>query len=211
MKLYDYWRSSASYRLRIALNLKNIPYEHICVHLVKGGGQQHSADYKAKNPQGFVPALELEDGTILTQSMAILEYLDETHPTPALLPSDALGRAEVRSLAQVIASDIHPVNNLRILKYLAGELGVADEQKMTWYRHWITKGFEALEARLGNTGFCYGDSPTLADICLIPQVYNAHRFNVDMTPFPKISAINENCLKIEAFDKAVPENQPDAE
>ncbi|SCA55507.1 putative maleylacetoacetate isomerase [Candidatus Terasakiella magnetica] len=210
MKLYDYWRSSAAYRVRIALNLNGQAYEHICVHLVKDGGQQHSADYKAKNPQGFIPALELEDGTILSQSMAILEYLDETTPEPAFLPASPKERAIVRSLAQIITSDIHPVNNLRILQYLAGELGVEDEPKMTWYRHWITKGFDALEARLGDDTFCFGDTPTLADICLVPQVYNAHRFKVDMTPYPKIARINETCLKLEAFQKAVPENQPDA-
>jgi len=211
MKLYDYWRSSASYRVRIALNLKGVPYEHICVHLVKDGGQQLTPDYKAKNPQGFVPALELGDGTILTQSMAIIEYLDEVLPEPNFLPKDPLKRAEVRSLANLIASDIHPVNNLRILKYLTDELGVADEPKLQWYRHWIEEGFKALEMRLGMSDFCVGETPTLADICLVPQVYNAHRFNVDMTQFPKIAHINENCLQLQTFAKAVPELQPDAD
>jgi len=211
MKLYDYWRSSASYRVRIGLNLKGIAYEHVCVHLVKEGGQQHQADYKQKNPQGFVPTLELDDGRFLTQSMAILEYLDETRPAPAFLPKTPEERAHVRSLAHIISSDIHPVNNLRILKYLAGKLGVADEAKSAWYRHWIREGFTALEARLGDDKFCYGDQPGLADICLVPQVYNAHRFKVDMAPFPKIARINEICLTFDPFQKAIPENQPDAE
>lgn len=211
MKLYDYWRSSASYRVRIGLNLKGLPYEHICVHLVKDGGQQHQPEYKQKNPQGFVPTLELDDGRLLTQSIAILEYLDETHADPAFLPKTPEERAHVRSLAHIISSDIHPVNNLRILKYLTGKLGVADEAKSAWYRHWIREGFQALESRLGNDTFCYGDQPGLADICLVPQVYNAYRFKVDMTPFPKIARINDTCLAIDAFQKAAPENQPDAE
>ncbi len=211
MKLYDYWRSSAAYRVRIGLNLKGIPYDHICVHLVKDGGQQHSADYKTTNPQGLVPSLELDDGTVLTQSMAILEYLDDICPPPAFLPEKAENKAYVRSLANLIACDIHPVNNLRILTYLTETLGVDDGAKMTWYRHWIAKGFDALEARLEDSDFCFGDQPGLADICLIPQVYNAHRFNLDMAPYPKISRINEACLKHPAFEKAIPENQPDAQ
>jgi maleylacetoacetate isomerase len=212
MKLYDYWRSSACYRVRIALNLKKLPYEHICVHLVKDGGQQHGADYKTKNIQGFVPSLELEDGHILTQSMAILEYLDEAYPnnTP-FLPESPRERAYIRSLAHIISADIHPVNNLRILKYLANQLGVEDQAKAAWYKHWIIEGFDALEKRLGDNPFCSGNTPGLADICLVPQVYNAHRFNVDMTPYPKIALINENCLKQTPFQKAIPENQPDAE
>lgn len=211
MKLYDYWRSSASYRVRIALNLKGIAYEHICIHLVKEGGQQHTNDYRAKNPQGLIPALELDDGSVLPQSMAIMEYLDETYPEPALLPGDAKNRADIRALANIISADIHPVNNLRILQYLAGKLDVTDEDKSTWYRHWIYKGFDALEACLGDDTYCRGDTPSLADICLVPQVYNAHRFKCDMTPYPKISRINDTCLKRDAFRKAVPENQPDAD
>ncbi len=211
MKLYDYWRSSASYRVRIALNLKGIGYEHICVHLVKDGGQQHSVDYKAKNPQGFVPTLELDNGDLLPQSMAIIEYLDETYPDPALLPGEARQRADIRSLAQIISADIHPVNNLRLLQYLAAEFDASAEDKATWYRHWIYKGFDALESRLGDDEFCVGNTPTLADICLVPQVYNAHRFNCDMSAYPKIARINETCLKLPTFEKAVPENQPDAE
>ncbi|NVJ92330.1 MAG: maleylacetoacetate isomerase [Methylocystaceae bacterium] len=210
MKLYDYWRSSAAYRVRIALNLKEIAYEHICVHLVKDGGQQHSDFYRSKNPQGLVPALELDTGDVLTQSMAIMEYLDETVPTPALLPGNALHRQKIRSLAQIISADIHPVNNLRILQYLSKEFDANDEDKANWYRTWIYKGFDALEARLGEDAFCVGDQPTLADICLVPQVYNALRFQCDMTTYPKITRINETCLKLDAFAKAVPENQPDA-
>lgn len=210
MKLYDYWRSSAAYRVRIALNLKEIAYEHICVHLVKDGGQQHSDFYRSKNPQELVPALELDTGNVLTQSMAIMEYLDEIVPTPALLPGNALHRQKIRSLAQIISADIHPVNNLRILQYLSKEFDVSDEDKANWYRTWIYKGFDALEARLGKDAFCVGDQPTLADICLVPQVYNALRFQCDMTAYPKITRINETCLKLDAFAKAVPENQPDA-
>ncbi len=211
MKLYDYWRSSACYRVRIGLNLKKLPYEHICVHLVNDGGQQHKADYKAKNAQGFVPSLELEDDHVLTQSMAILEYLDEAYPTSPFLPKSPRERAYVRSLANMISADIHPVNNLRILKYLTEQLGVEEEAKTAWYQHWIVEGFNALEQRLGDDPFCYGETPGLADICLVPQVYNAHRFKIDMAPYPKIVRINENCLKQGAFQKAVPENQPDAE
>jgi len=210
MKLYDYWRSSAAYRVRIALNLKGLAYEHISVHLVKDGGQQHSDDYKAINPQGLVPSLVTDEGDIIPQSLAILEYLEETNPTPALLPVAPLDRAYVRGLADMIACDVHPVNNLRILQYMVTELKVEDEAKMQWYRHWIYKGFDALEERLGEDLYCYGDTPTLADICLIPQVYNAHRFNCDMSPYPKISRINDACLKLDAFQKAIPENQPDA-
>jgi len=214
MKLYDYWRSSAAYRVRIALNLKGLAYEHISVHLVKNGGQQHSEGYKDINPQSFVPSLETGEGDIIPQSLAILEYLEETTPTPALLPTGALARARVRSLADMIACDVHPVNNLRILQYLVTELKVEDEAKMQWYRHWIYKGFDALETRLSNdkaTGtFCHGDTPSLADICLIPQVYNAHRFNCTMSAYPNITRINNTCLELNAFKKAIPENQPDA-
>lgn len=210
MLLYDYWRSSASYRLRIALNLKGINYDQLSVHLVKDGGEQHKADYKSKNPQGLVPSLELDDGTILTQSIAILEYLEEAFPEPSILPQNLLERAFARSIAQIISADIHPVNNLRILQYLTKELGVAEEAKTTWYQHWIYKGFDAIEARLGNSPYCSGNTPSIADICLIPQVYNAQRFNCDLSAYPKITAINETCAKIDAFEKALPENQPDA-
>ena len=214
MKLYTYWRSSAAYRVRIGLNLKGLGYEDSYVHLVKDGGQQLSDMYKAINPQALVPTLETDEGQYLTQSMAILEYLEETVEGAALLPSDALGRAEVRALALSIACDIHPVNNLRILKYLASELNVSDEEKNTWYRHWIEVGFAGFEKMLAgskNTGeFCYGDTPGLADICLVPQVYNARRFNVDLSPYPNIVRIDANCQALEAFSKAAPENQGDA-
>lgn len=211
MKLYDYWRSSASYRARIGLSLKELPFEHICVHLVKDGGQQHQPEYRAKNPQGFVPCLELDDGHIITQSMAILEYLDETYPDTPFLPKTPRERAHVRSLANMISADIHPLNNTRVIKYLTVELELDDQAKTAWYQHWITEGFNALEKRLGDDPFCYGTTPTLADICLVPQVYNAERFKVDLSPYPKIARVNENCLKLDAFKLSSPANHPDAE
>lgn len=214
MKLYDYWRSSAAYRVRIALNLKGLSYEHICIHLVKEGGQQHSADYKKINPQGLIPSLLTNEGALISQSLAILEYLEETTPTPALLPDSAIARARVRSLANLIACDIHPLDNLRVLQYLVNAFSIEDEPKMTWYRHWIYKGFDALESRLSQdkeTGiFCHGDQPSLADICLVPQVYNAHRFNCDMQNYPTLTRIHKACNERGAFQKALPENQPDA-
>ncbi|RED45765.1 maleylacetoacetate isomerase [Aestuariispira insulae] len=214
MKLYTYWRSSAAYRVRIALNLKGIAYEEAFVHLVRDGGDHLKAAYAALNPQKLVPSLELEDGTVLTQSLAMIDYLEETHPTPALLPDQAVGRARVRGLAQQIACDIHPVNNLRILKYLTGEMGLSDADKTTWYRHWVEVGFEALENSLANsteTGrFCHGDQPGLADCCLVPQVYNARRFDVDMARYPVLAGIDAACLELEAFRQASPEEQGDA-
>lgn len=213
MKLYTYWRSSAAYRVRIALNLKGIEAELIPVHLVKDGGQQHAPDYTALNPQHLVPTFTDGD-TVLTQSLAIVEYLDERQPEPALLPESAADRAWVRSLAQVIACDIHPIDNLRVLQYLAQELQVGDDAKKAWYRHWVIKGFDALEAMLANderTGtFCYGARPGLADLCLVPQVYNARRFDIDLTPYPTIARIDAACQKLAAFKIAAPENQPDA-
>ena len=215
MKLYTYWRSSAAYRVRIALGLKNISFESVPVHLVRDGGEQLKSEYADINPQRLVPALELEDGQVLTQSMAIMEYLEDAHPDPALLPGDTLGRARVRSLCQAVTSDIHPINNLRVLKYLASELGAEDEQKATWYRHWITVGFEGLERLLSDSGktgtFSHGDTVTLADVCLVPQVYNARRFNVDLTPYPTIVRIDAACRDIPAFAAAAPEAQGDAE
>ena len=215
MKLYTYFRSSAAYRVRIALNLKGLPYDGVPVHLVKDGGQQLQVSYQAKNPQKLIPALELDDGTILTQSLAIMEYLDEAHPdTAALLPQGALARARVRALAQAIACDIHPLNNLRVLKYLSGTLQVSDEVKNAWYQHWVQTGFSAIEAMLANspdTGkCCYGDTPTLADCCLIPQVYNAERFNVDMAAYPTIARIAAYCRSLPTFQQAAPEQQADA-
>lgn len=213
MELYTYFRSSAAYRVRIALNLKGIKAEYRYVHLVKDGGQQHKPDYLTVNPQGLVPAL-VDDGHILTQSLAIIEYLEETHPQPPLLPKDALGRARVRALSQAIACDIHPVNNLRILKYLEKEFGVSEAARNQWYRHWITEGFNALEKLLttnpATRGFCHGNQPTLADICLVPQVFNAKRFSVDLTMYPSITRINDHCLTLKPFADAAPERQADA-
>ncbi|QOR37121.1 maleylacetoacetate isomerase [Billgrantia diversa] len=210
--LYGYFRSSAAYRVRIALNLKGLAYDQAPVNLVKG--EQRGEDNLARNPQGLVPVLETDDGTQLTQSLAICEYLDERHPEPPLLPADAEGRARVRSLAQLVACEIHPLNNLKVLKYLVHELKVNEEAKLAWYRHWVAEGFSALEARLANeprTGtFCHGDSPTLADICLVPQIFNAERFECDLTAYPTLQRITENCRKLEAFAKAAPGEQPDA-
>jgi len=211
MKLFDYFRSSAAYRVRIALNLKGVAYEHAGINLLKG--EDATQAYRDINPQGLVPSLE-HDGKILTQSLAICEYLDELYPEPALLPGNALDRAHIRSLAQAVACDIHPVDNLRVLKYLTTQLGVSEEQKLTWYRHWIIEGFTGIESLLANSNtrgdFCHGDSPTLADLCMIPQVFNARRFEVDLTPYPYICQIESHCLSLEAFAKARPEAQPDA-
>ena len=211
MKLYDYFRSSAAYRVRIALNIKGLGYAQIPVNLLKS--EQIENENLSRNPQGAVPTLELEEGTNLTQSLAICEFLDETYPQPALLPKEPLGRARVRAMAQLVACDIHPVNNLRILSYLTQTLDINDEEKLAWYRHWITAGFSALEALLqeDHTGqFCHGDTPSLADVCLIPQVYNARRFEVDLQPYPEIRRIETACLEISAFDRARPEKQADA-
>ncbi|HKV97939.1 MAG TPA: maleylacetoacetate isomerase [Gammaproteobacteria bacterium] len=214
MELYTYFRSSAAYRVRIALNLKGLKADYRYVHLVKDGGQQHQPEYLALNPQGLVPAL-VDKGHVLTQSLAIIEYLDETHPQPPLLPKDAPGRARVRALAQIVASDIHPVNNQRILKYLEKEFRADEAARSKWYRHWIVEGFNALDKLLGSspaTGkFCHGDQPTLADICLVPQVFNARRFKIDLASFPAIERINATCLALAAFADAAPDRQPDAE
>lgn len=214
IRLYTYFRSSAAYRVRIALNLKGIDYQAVPVHLVRDGGQHRSADYLALNPQGLVPALAV-DGQVLTQSLAIMEYLDETHPDPALLPADPLGRARVRAIAQAIACDIHPINNLRVLQYLGGTLGLDQAAKDAWYRHWIETGLQAVEAMLDSdqrTGaFCHGDQPGLADCCLVPQVFNARRFNCDLSALPTIVAITETCENLEVFNQAAPARQPDFE
>ncbi|PTD97630.1 maleylacetoacetate isomerase [Pseudothauera lacus] len=214
MKLYTYFRSSAAYRVRIALNLKGLPYEAVPVHLLRNGGEQRQADYLALNPAGLVPALE-DGGAVLTQSLAIIEYLDETHPQPPLLPGDALGRARIRALAQAIACDIHPINNLRVLQYLSRELGASEEQKTAWYRHWVEEGLAAVEAMLAQAPrsgrFCFGDTPTLADICLVPQVFNAQRFKCNTAHIPTVLRIAEACEALEAFRLAAPANQPDAE
>lgn len=214
MKLYSYFRSSAAFRVRIALNLKGIGYETIPVHLMKDGGQQLSESYRALNPTALVPTLVDGDLTI-GQSMAILEYLEETQPQPALLPADPAGRARVRAIAQTVACDIHPLNNLRVLKYLKHELKLEEETKNAWYRHWINEGLVALEALLvasPDTGrFCHGDQPTMADLCLVPQIFNARRFECDLTAFPTLLRIEEACMALPAFRDAAPAHQPDAE
>ena len=214
IQLYTYFRSSASYRVRIALNLKGLAYEAIPVHLVRDGGQQHSAAFTALNPSALVPVLRDGDAT-LTQSLAIIEYLEERYPDPALLPSDAVGRARVRALAQSVACEIHPLDNLRVLRYLEQRLGVDGEGRQAWYRHWVEAGFAAIERMLAEspqTGrFCHGDTPTLADCCLVPQVFNAERFGVSLTPYPSIQQITERCRALEPFRLAAPAAQPDAE
>lgn len=212
MKLYDYFRSSAAYRVRIALNVKGLDYEQLPVDL--RAGEQRQADYRARNPQQLVPALVLDGGQLLTQSLAICEYLDEQYPRPALLPGDAIERARVRSLALAIACEIHPLNNLRVLNYLTGPLGHSEADKLDWYRHWIALGFDAIESLLANDArtarFCHGDAPTLADICLAPQVFNARRFECDLAAYPSIMRISEACEALPAFRQAHPSRQPDA-
>ncbi|TQV80263.1 maleylacetoacetate isomerase [Aliikangiella coralliicola] len=219
IKLYGYWRSSAAYRVRIALNLKQISYSQEFVHLAKDGGEQHKPEYKSVNPQSLVPAL-VDDtsatGQTVTigQSMAILEYLEEKYPSPRLLPGAIEQRALVRQLCQIIACDVHPLDNLRVLKYLQNNLQVGEEAKMEWYHHWIRSAFTAYEQILAQHDFdgpySIGEELSLADACLIPQIYNANRFNFPMDDFPKLAMINENCLKLERIQNAVPENQPDA-
>ena len=213
MKLHGYFRSSAAFRTRIALNLKGLPYESVPHHLRKN--EQRAPGYLKINPMGLVPALE--DGpTVIAQSLAIIEYLDETHPTPPLLPKSPAERARVRSLALTIACEIHPLNNTRVLAYLKGALKASDAQHDEWYRHWILEGFRGIEGMLktGGTGkFCHGDTPTIADVLLVPQVFNAKRFLDDaaLAVFPTIMRIFADCMKLEAFDKAQPSKQPDAE
>jgi maleylacetoacetate isomerase len=210
MRLFDYWRSSAAYRVRIALHLKGVAFEQVTVNLRQGG--HRTLDYLGRNPQGLVPTLEIEGGRRLTQSLAIIEWLDETHPEPPLLPMDPLARAEVRSLAQVVACDIHPLNNLRVLQHLEHRLGQGDRQVTAWYRHWIVEGFAALEARLAATAgrFCHGDAVTLADVCLVPQVTNARRYQCDLQPYPTIRRVDAACAAITAFEMARPDRQRDA-
>lgn len=207
--LYDYFRSTAAYRVRIALNLKGLDYQQAAVNLLRG--EDAEAAYRAINPQGLVPALAV-DGGVLSQSLAICEYLEEIAPEPSLLPGDALQRAQIRALAQTVTCDIHPVNNLRILQYLTGPLGVDEAKKLAWYHHWIDEGFGAIELRLAQEAgpFCFGNHVTLADLCLVPQVYNARRFELDLSPYPRIVAIERHCLGLDAFERARPENQPDA-
>ncbi|MEP6792335.1 MAG: maleylacetoacetate isomerase [Ramlibacter sp.] len=212
MKLYNYFRSSASFRVRIALELKGLPYDYVPVHLVKGEHKQDA--FAAISPSLLVPMLETDGGERFGQSMAIIEYLDETHPAPPLLPGDAAGRARVRALAQLVACEIHPLNNLRVLKYLTRELKVDEETKNTWYRHWVREGLEAFErelAQLPPSKFCYGDTPTLADCCLVPQIFNGRRVNTPYDGLTRTMAAFDACMAHPAFQKAQPSSCPDNE
>lgn len=214
MKLYTFFRSSASFRVRIALNLKGLQYEQAPIHLRRGGGEQRSAAYKAINPQALVPALD-DGGKILTQSLAIIEYLEERYPQPPLLPRDPADKAVVRSMALIIACEVHPIQNLRVLQYVKREYNQSDEQVNRWAQHWIDLGLAALEqmivAQPRRGRFCFGDSPTLADICLVPQLGNARRYGCELSPYPAIMEIEKNCMALPAFADAAPEKQPDAE
>lgn len=212
MKLYSFFRSSAAFRVRIALNLKGIAYDTVAIHLRRN--DQSKPDYHAINPQGLVPTLE-DGGRKLIQSLAIIEYLDEVHPEPPLLPKDPADRARVRALAEIVACDIHPINNLRVLRYLMRELGHDEAAVAKWYNHWIAVGFDALEPLLATdakTGaFCHGNTPSLADIALVPQVVNAERYKLDLKPYPFLTRIFDNCMRLEPFKSAHPNNQPDYE
>jgi maleylacetoacetate isomerase len=211
VKLYTYFRSSAAFRVRIALNLKGLAYEPVFVHLAKG--EHRAAAYAKVNPQALLPTLELDDGTRLTQSLAIIEYLDEKHPQKPLVPRDAQQRARVRSLSYLIASEIHPLNNLRVLQHLKRALSQSEDQVNAWYRHWIADGLAKLEAELASSKgrFCHGDTPTMADCCLVPQIFNAKRYQSDLAPYPETMRVFEACMHLEAFDRAQPSKQPDAE
>ncbi|MEJ2760635.1 MAG: maleylacetoacetate isomerase [Gammaproteobacteria bacterium] len=211
--LYSYWRSSAAYRVRIALNVLGLEHEIRPVHLVRDGGEQHFSGYRDLNPQGLVPTL-VDGDVALTQSLAILEYLAEQHPSPALLPPDPVARAHARQIAALICTDIHPLNNLRVLQYLENELYIDQDARDRWYRHWIGEGFQALEQLLRQSRedgpYCLGEDLSIADVCLVPQVYNAHRFKMDMAPYPTLAAVEKACLELEAFRAASPEQQADA-
>lgn len=212
MKLYNYFRSSASFRVRIALELKGLAYTYVPVHLARG--EHREAPYAALAPEQLVPLLELNDGTRLSQSMAIIEFLDETHPAPPLLPAEPRARARVRALAQIVACEIHPLNNLRVLKYLNRELGVSEDAKNTWYRHWVRLGLEAFERQLAAqpaTRYCAGDAPTLADCLLVPQIFNARRFDCDLGGLPRTMAAFDACMALDAFQRAQPSACPDFE
>lgn len=213
IKLYSYFRSSASFRVRIALNLKGLPFETVPVHLLKGGGEQFAPEFKSLNPAALVPVM-VDDGGTFSQSLAIIEYLEERYPTPPLLPQGAAARARVRAIALTIACEIHPLNNLRVLGYLSKKLGLSDDEKNAWYRYWVETGLAAVEAQLSDdprTGaFCHGDVATLADICLVPQIFNAQRFNCELGTVPTVMRIFERCLELPAFADAVPAKQPDA-
>lgn len=214
MKLHTFFRSTAAYRVRIAANLKAIPLDYAYVHLLKDGGQHLQPAYRSVNPTTGVPSLEV-DGEVLTQSLAILEYLDESYPEPPLLPHEPLARAHARAIALHVVADLHPLNTPRILKRLAAQFGADEAAKNDWVRHWIAEGFAGIEALLrrlhSNGRYCLGDAPTLADVCLVPQVFNAHRFGVDLAPFPLIASIERHCLTLPAFAAAAPSAQPDAE
>lgn len=214
MILYSYFRSSAAYRVRIGLNLKGLDYQIKPVHLLKDGGQQHQPDYVQVNPVQLLPALD-DDGLIITQSLAILEYLDERYPELPLLPKASAERAWARSMAQTVACDIHPLNNLRVLQYLKNELHAQEDARNQWYRHWVSVGLEGLEALVQRHGkkdhdFIFGDTPSIAEICLIPQMFNARRFDIDLSIFPRLLAVEEKCLELSAFQEAAPDRQPDA-
>ncbi|MDQ3189345.1 MAG: maleylacetoacetate isomerase [Pseudomonadota bacterium] len=214
MNLYGYFRSSASFRVRVALNLKGLPYDSTAVHLRKDGGQQHAPAFRALNPAALLPVLD-DDGHVMTQSLAIIEYLEETHPQPPLLPRDAVQRAYVRSVALAIACDIHPLNNLRVLRYLVKTLGVSEEQKNAWYRHWVEQGLAALEAQIvadNRAGqYALADSVTLADVMIVPQIFNAQRMDCSLESVPTLMRIFEHCMRLPAFIDAQPSKQPDAD
>jgi len=215
MKLYDYWRSSAAYRVRIALNLKGLPYDHVSVSLVAHGGENLKPAYRALNPQGKVPSLDLGDGTVLNQSMAIIEYLDETHPSPALLPRDPVARAQARAFALTVACEIHPLNNLAVLKHLETTFDLDGKGKVAWMAHWMAEGFAALEEGLNRRDpqgpFLFGDAPGIAEIFLVPQFYNARRWGVDLSPYPLLVKADDAARGQKAFQDAEPDAQPDAE
>ena len=212
MKLYGYWRSSAAYRVRIAMHLKGLDFESISVHLVNNGGEQHKKDYVAMNPSHLVPTL-VDGDLILNQSLAIIDYLDNRYPDVALYPNDVALRAKVQALSLDIACEIHPINNLRVQQYLTNELSLDDKAKMAWVHHWMSTGFTSVEAQLVKTSgqYCFADKVTMADICLLPQIYNANRFGFEMKHYPNILRIADNCRLLTAFDQALPENQSDAQ
>ncbi len=215
IKLYSYWRSTAAYRVRLALNIKQVAYSQHSVHLVKDGGEQHEAEYRDINPQGLVPTI-VHGEVKISQSLAILEYLEERYPQKvALLPQNSQLRAFSRQLCQVIASDVHPLNNLRVLQYLSNSLKVSEKERMEWYHHWLTLGFDTISSLLNKKDisgpYCLGGELSMADVCLIPQIYNADRFGFSMASYPRLLEINQNCLKLERFKDAIPENQPDAD
>lgn len=213
MNLYSYFRSSAAYRVRIALNLKNLSYDVIPVHLLREGGQQHTREFISKSPAHMVPVLD-DNSHLLTQSLAIIEYLEETHPAPALLPSDAVERAQVRALALDIACDTHPLANLRVMQYLTSELKLDESARTAWSRRWVMMGLGVVEKKLAvrpQSDYCFGDAPSVADCCLIPQVFNARRLHCDLDTLPNVSRIYERCNQLPAFERAAPEQQVDAE